>query len=323
MLIRIPKPWELPERAATAEAIAMNRRQLLASGAFAAATFVGCKASASAPEIAGPKLFRASGLPATRNRDYIVAERPITAENLATTYNNFYEFTSEKEGVHELVGQMPTDPWTVEVGGECHQPKKFDLAELVKKMPIEERVYRFRCVEAWSMTVPWTGFPLKALLDRVEPKKNAKYVRFVTFDKAKWAPSMERTPWYPWPYAEGLTIEEAAHPLTLMVTGMYGKDLPRQNGAPIRLIVPWKYGFKSAKSIVKIELTEAQPKTFWNELAPTEYGFFSNVDPKTPHPRWSQATERLLDDGQRIPTLPFNGYASAVASLYPSGKTYF
>ncbi len=315
MLVRIPKPWELPEREVTDEASvierALTRRRLLVSaGAFSAAGLIGRLAAAETAKV-------------KRNRDYIVAERPITPEKLSTTYNNFYEFTTDKEQVHKLVGDMPTHPWAVTVGGECAKPATFDVDALIRMMPLEERVYRFRCVEAWSMTVPWTGFPLKALLDRVEPKSTAKYVRFETFPKSTWAPGMKRMPWYPWPYFEGLTLEEASHPLAMLVTGMYGKDLPKQNGAPIRVIVPWKYGYKSPKSIVKIDLVAAQPKTFWNELAPEEYGFYSNVDPKTPHPRWSQATERLIDTGERIPTQPFNGYGALVGGLYPSGKTYF
>ena len=239
----------------------------------------------------------------------------MTSERKATTYNNFYEFSTQKEAVHELAADFKTTPWAVEVTGACARPTTFDIDDLRRTMPLQERIYRFRCVEAWAMTVPWTGFELRHLLARVQPHSDAKYVRFETFKKG--APGIDAQPWYPWPYHEALTIAEATHPLSLMATGLYGRDLPTQNGAPIRLVVPWKYGFKSAKSIVRIELTAARPNTFWNSLNPNEYGFFSNVDPETPHPRWSQATERLLDTAERVPTLPFNGYGDAVASLYP------
>ena len=243
------------------------------------------------------------------------AGRPITPSALATRYNNFYEFTTDKQAVHEAVQGFRTRPWTVQVTGACERPARFDVDDLIRKLGVEERVYRFRCVEAWAMTVPWTGFELRALLRRVRPLQRAKFVRFVTF--AQGAPGIESQPWYPWPYHEALTIREAAHPLTMIATGLYGAPLPTQNGAPLRVVVPWKYGFKSAKSLVRIELVERRPPTFWNSLNPEEYGFYSNVDPAVPHPRWSQGTERLLDTGERIPTLPFNGYGAEVADLYP------
>ena len=299
MLVRIPRSWELPEREVTDECLVMNRRQILAAGALALA---GCATAKSA---------------------YPEPGRSITPEKLATTYNNFYEFSSTKELVVEKSAGMPLEPWSIAVSGECLAPQTFDIDRL-RKMPHEERIYRFRCVEAWSMTVPWSGFPLRSLLELVQPTSSAKFVRFETFSRADWAPGMKLASWYPWPYSEALTIEEAMHPLALVVTGMYGKQLPRQNGAPVRLIVPWKYGFKSAKSLVRIELVEQQPKTFWNMLVPDEYGFYANVDPATYHPRWSQAKERLLEEMEElIPTLPFNGYGSEVARLYPPGKTYF
>jgi len=246
-------------------------------------------------------------------------DRPVTDEKYATSYNNFYEFSLDKDEVKKKVEAWTVGPWKMEVSGLCANPKTWELPELTKMMGTEERIYRFRCVEAWSMVVPWTGFQLSKLIDLARPKPEAKYVRMTSFmDKAA-MPNITRQPQYPWPYTEGLTLAEARHPLTLLATGLYGKPLPRQNGAPIRLVVPWKYGFKSIKSIVKLEFTSTEPKTLWNELAPAEYGFYANVNPGVDHPRWSQASERTLDGSffpKKIPTLMFNGYEKEVASLY-------
>ena len=202
------------------------------------------------------------------------------------------------------------------VGGLCEKPATFTMEEILRLAPLEERVYRFRCVEAWSMVVPWTGFPLAKLLEKVVPKAEARFVKFTTVLRPEEMPGIARLPNYPWPYTEGLRIDEAMHPLVLLATGLYGKPMPKQNGAPIRLVVPWKYGFKSIKSVVKIELVQEQPATLWESLSPQEYPFESNVDPKVSHPRWSQATERDLATGNRIPTLPYNGYGDEVAKLY-------
>ncbi len=255
------------------------------------------------------------GYPYARNPKYSPEWR-LTDEKTAAKYNNFYEFTTVKAAVHRMVDKFVIDPWPIEITGLVEKPMKLDVAELISQITLEERVYRFRCVEAWSMIVPWTGFPLSALLKKVQPKAAAKFVRFQSFFKPDQAPGFAETS-YPWPYTEGLRLEEAMHPLTMLATGIYGKPLPKQHGAPIRVVVPWKYGYKSIKSIVKIELVDQQPSTLWETLAPKEYPFESNVNPTVPHPRWSQATERLIDTGGRANTLPFNGYATEVASLYP------
>src|SRR5262249_3109731 len=232
-----------------------------------------------------------------------------------TNYNNFYEFSTSKEGVAPRAKNFVTRPWTVEVGGIVHKPKTFDIDDLTKLAPLEDRVYRFRCVEAWSMVIPWLGFSFKRLLDEVEPMGSAKYVAFTTLFDPQRMPNQRRGV-LPWPYIEGLRLDEAMHPLTTLAAGLYGKMLPPQNGAPIRLVVPWKYGFKSIKSVVKIMLTDKQPRTTWNAEAPDEYGFYSNVNPDVSHPRWSQATERRIGEWGRRDTLMFNGYGDQVAQLY-------
>jgi len=230
-------------------------------------------------------------------------------------YNNFYEFTEDKEGVSRLGENFNPTPWAVEVGGLVRHPQTFGLEDILKKFPQEERIYRLRCVEAWSMVIPWNGFPLSVLLNEVSPLSEAKYVRFETVMRPEEMPG-QKSFFYPWPYTEGLRLDEAMNDLTILATGLYGESLPVADGAPIRLVVPWKYGFKSIKSIVKIELTADEPGTFWNKLAANEYGFYSNVNPERPHPRWSQASERRIGEISRRPTLMFNGYAEQVASLY-------
>lgn len=232
-----------------------------------------------------------------------------------TNYNNFYEFSTSKEAVAGLAKDFQTSPWTVEVGGLVNNPRTYDVGDLLKKFSQEERIYRLRCVEGWSMVIPWSGFQLSELLKEVEPTSNAKYVYFVTKLDPKQMPG-QGSAFFPWPYEEGLRLDEAMNPLTLLATGLYGKGLPPQDGAPIRLVVPWKYGFKSIKSIVKIELVDKMPPTFWTNAAPREYGFYANVNPDVPHPRWSQASERRIGETGRRKTLLFNGYAEQVASLY-------
>jgi methionine sulfoxide reductase catalytic subunit len=232
-----------------------------------------------------------------------------------THYNNFYEFSTGKGDVSLLATGFKTSPWEVEVSGLVQKPGKFGVDELEKLFHPEERIYRLRCVEAWSMVIPWMGFPLAKLLKAVEPTSSAKYMRFETIFRPKEMPGQTMS-MYPWPYQEGLRIDEAMNDLTLLATGLYGGELPAQNGGGIRLVVPWKYGFKSIKSIIKIELTEEQPKTMWSTIAPEEYGFYANVNPKVDHPRWSQASERRIGELNRRPTLMFNGYAEQVASLY-------
>jgi sulfoxide reductase catalytic subunit YedY len=231
-----------------------------------------------------------------------------------TNYNNYYEFSTNKQAVNPLSKDFKTTPWAVEVGGLVQNPKTYAIEDLLK-FDQKERIYRLRCVEAWSMVIPWTGFQLSDLLNEVEPMSSAKYMHFVTLMDPARLPG-EGDPLYPWPYSEGLRLDEAMHRLTLLATGMYGQPLPNPNGAPLRLVVPWKYGFKSIKAIVKIELTEERPQTMWNTISPQEYGFYSNVNPGVDHPRWSQATERRIGELSRRPTLLFNGYADEVAGLY-------
>lgn len=302
MLVRSRKGWEIPENRVTPEAVYRNRREILA-----AAGFLGMQGLLRAAE-------------AKRNPEF-VADRSITPEWAATGYNNFYEFNMEdKTAVKNLTGGFVTSPWTVMVKGLVNKPKTFDVDDLLKRMPLEERVYRFRCVEAWSMTVPWTGFPMAALFREVEPKPEARFVRFVTVNRPDQMPGIKRYNWYKWPYYEALRLDEAMHPLALFVTGIYGKPLPKQNGAPFRAVVPWKYGYKSIKSIETIEFISGQPGTFWNDAEPSEYGFYSNVNPTRAHPRWSQATERVIPLNEKVPTLPFNGYGKWVAGLYKGGE---
>ncbi|MGC9399533.1 MAG: protein-methionine-sulfoxide reductase catalytic subunit MsrP [Anaerolineae bacterium] len=260
----------------------------------------------------------------TRDAETDELGAPLTPYDAITGYTNFYEFSLQKEAVDELTAGFQTSPWTVEVGGLVNNPRTFDLDDLLK-FEQEERVYRMRCVEAWSMVIPWVGFPLKRLLDEVEPTSQANYVRFQTRLDDTQMPGVSNRA-FPWPYVEGLRMDEALHDLTLMATGLYGKPLPPQNGAPLRLVVPWKYGFKSIKSVVKIELVEEMPTTFWMAAGPTEYGFWANVNPEVDHPRWSQATERRIGENERIDTLYFNGYADEVADLYDNlddRKWYF
>lgn len=240
---------------------------------------------------------------------------PLTSFEAITNYNNFYEFSMGKEAVARLAQGFTLSPWTLTVGGLVNNPKTYDIDDLRKRFPQEERIYRLRCVEGWSMVIPWLGFPLGALLREVDPQPGAKYVRFETVMRPEEMPG-QRDPYFPWPYVEGLRLDEAMHDLTILSTGLYGRQLLPQNGAPVRLVVPWKYGFKSIKSIVKIDLVAEQPTSLWMASAPHEYGFYANVNPDVPHPRWSQATERRIGEMGRRPTLMFNGYAEEVAALY-------
>jgi methionine sulfoxide reductase catalytic subunit len=321
--IRAARPWELPESAATPESVFLNRRALLkAMGFSAAALLPGCYLSYEpGPGEPPPPMGNLCGedgypAPPERNPAYRVEERCLTPERNATRFNNYYEFSTNKGEVANLVGSFAVDPWKVEVGGLCRSPRTLDLDALTTLFAPEERIYRFRCVEAWSMTVPWRGFPFARLAELVEPTAEARYVRFVTANVPDQMPGVRQRPYQPWPYTEGLRLDEALHPLTFLVTGLYGKPLPRQNGAPLRLATPWKYGYKSAKSIVRIDFVAEQPATFWNTIWPEAYSFESNVDPAVPHPSWSQSQERLIESGKVIKTLPFNGYGELVASLY-------
>jgi len=252
--------------------------------------------------------------PAKRNPAYKV-DRELTLKDEVFTFNNFYEFSLKKDA-HKYVEPFKPFPWEIEVTGLCAKPKKWDIDELLMAFPLEERVYRFRCVETWAMTVPWSGFPLKSLIEKCEPDGKAKYVRFVSFNRPSQAIGQRENTEYSWPYYEGVHLEEAMNPLAFVATGLYGKQLPKQSGAPLRIVFPWKYGYKGPKSVVKIELTDEKPKTFWNDAMPDEYGYYSNVNPGKPHPRWSQSSEKLLVTGQRVPTRLYNGYEDQLEELH-------
>jgi sulfoxide reductase catalytic subunit YedY len=258
--------------------------------------------------------FAGDKLAGITSSKYVVPDEPTPLKDV-TRYNNFYEFGTDKESPAETAGSLKTRPWTVAVDGEVHKPKVFDIDELLRLAPLEERIYRLRCVEAWSMVVPWVGYSLAELIKRVEPTGNAKYVEFTTLHDPQQMPG-QRSGVLEWPYREGLRLDEARHPLTLLTFGLYGEVLPNQNGAPVRIVVPWKYGFKSAKSIVRIRFVEQQPISTWMRAGPSEYGFYANVNPAVDHPRWSQAKERRIGDFFKRPTLPFNGYGDEVAPLY-------
>lgn len=323
--IRKKKGWEIADNRVTPEEIFLNRRSFLKKmGSFGIGAYAvtsGCldNSSNAQDKSVWSSIPKADGIyPVARNESFKVPDRSIAPEQIPASYNNFYEFTTDKERVWRLAEKFQTNPWEIEVSGLVQKKVTLDPDDLLKTMPMEERIYRHRCVEAWSMVVPWSGFPLKALIDRVQPLSSAKYVRMITFLRPDQAVGQKTQPWYPWPYYEALTMEEATNDIAFMVTGVYGHALPKQHGAPIRLAVPWKYGYKSIKSIVKIEFVQTKPGTFWNKIAPDEYGFTSNVNPKIPHPRWSQATERDIGTGERIPTLPFNGYGDYVGHLYNS-----
>jgi len=297
----------------TAERYFHMRRELLASALGLAAASALPAAAGSAPAAAAP----AATLKFVRNPRFIAMGKPNTFEEISG-YNNFYEFGLDKSDPAANAGSLRTRPWSLTIAGEAAVTGTFNLEDILKNQPLEERIYRHRCVEAWSMVIPWVGFPLADLLRRFQPTSRAKYVEFTTLLDPKQMPGQKRD-YLQWPYVEALRIDEAMHPLTLMVVGVYGRDLPNQNGAPLRLHVPWKYGFKSAKSIVRVRFTEQQPKTSWALAAPDEYGFYANVNPQVDHPRWTQATERRIGAGLLAPrqaTLPFNGYADQVAALY-------
>ncbi len=324
--IRIAKPWELPERNITSQTAYFNRRRFLKAlmGASVGASLMsvaGCQSSSASQQALTTSLDQPSLEPLATNSAFANLQRPITDEILAGQYNNFYEFGGNKS-IWLEAQNLPTEDWKVEVTGLVKNPQTYDLDDIKKKFPLEERVYRFRCVEAWSMVLPWVGFPMKALMAEVEPTSQAKFVRFTSF----YDPEVMPGPGFhlgslPWPYTEGLRLEEMANELAFFAVGIYGHALPKQHGAPIRAVLPWKYGFKGAKSIVKIEFVESKPATFWHTIAPSEYGFEANVNPNKPHPRWSQATEKFISEGpdlswEKVPTLPYNGYGEYVASLY-------
>jgi sulfoxide reductase catalytic subunit YedY len=296
------KGWEIPEREATPEALFLSRRSLMrGAGTIAAMAVLPQGAHADA----GP-------YPAARNETYKL-DRPLTPENVASRYNNFYEFGLSKN-VYMQAESLKPSPWKLKIDGLVDKPMEMDAEDLIKAMTLEERLYRHRCVEAWSMTVPWTGFSLRKLVEYAKPTSAAKFIRFETFNDPKMAPGQRG--FFPWPYVEGVTMAEANNDLALMVTGAYGKPLAKVFGAPLRLHLPWKYGFKSIKSITRISFVDKRPETFWEQSGPGEYGFWANVNPQVPHPRWSQASEEVIGTGDRRPTLLFNGYGDYVADLY-------
>jgi methionine sulfoxide reductase catalytic subunit len=303
------RSWTVPETAATPEGAYLERRRLIQGAGLAAlaACLPGRHARAEENDPS------ADLYPAPRNPAFVL-DRDITPEDVNATYNNFYEFGSHKQ-ISEEARRLKTRPWEIAFDGLVEKPFVIAIDELLAAMPLEERLYRHRCVEAWSMTVPWTGFALSRLLERARPLASARYVRFETFHDPDMGRAQRQT-WYPWPYVEGLTMAEAANELAFMVTGAYGKPMVNQFGAPLRLAVPWKYGFKSIKSIRRVSFTETRPVSFWEEIAPSEYGFWANVNPSVPHPRWSQETERVLHTHERVPTILFNGYGDQVAHLY-------
>ena len=315
MLIR--RNSSLTEAEVTPRATWFNRRALLLGAGAAGLAGAGLLASRfagvgqAAPDTPGPAVHTTElsfkpGMP--------LPDEAATPLDKVASYNNYYEFGTGKSDPAAYAGRLHTSPWAVVVDGECHKPQTVGLEELLAAPNLEERIYRHRCVEAWSMVVPWVGVPLRALLDRVEPTGAAKYVAFQTLMRPNEMPG-ERSSFIDWPYVEGLRLDEAMHDLTLLAVGLYGRTLPNQNGAPLRLVVPWKYGFKGIKAIVRVSLVREMPRTTWNKLAPKEYGFYANVNPAVDHPRWSQAQERRVG-GTTRPTLPFNGYAEQVASLY-------
>jgi methionine sulfoxide reductase catalytic subunit len=315
-----PSAPQPPSREITSEALYLRRREFLKNGALALGTaavvgagltrLVGAAPPPDPPQ--APTLALGSIISTTGQYDTDEVRTPFQA---LTTYSNFYEFGLAKDEPAQRAHTLQTRPWTIRVEGEVAQPRTIDIDDLPKWFPLEERVYRMRCVEGWSMVIPWLGFPLGDLIRRLEPTGNAKFVEFTTLLDPEQMPGQRRAVLH-WPYVEGLRLDEALHPLTLLAVGLYGRVLPNQNGAPLRLVVPWKYGFKGIKSIVKIGFTSEQPLNTWQRAAPREYGFYANVNPEVDHPRWSQATERRIGELTRRKTLPFNGYAEQVAGLY-------
>jgi sulfoxide reductase catalytic subunit YedY len=295
----------------TPEHVYLSRRKFMTGIGALATTAALAACGTSQPQTPAPQAGESSG------GDGMTDELgdPVNTFAAITNYNNYYEFTTDKQDVARLAQGFQPEPWTVQVGGLVSNPKTYDVDDLRTRFPQEERIYRLRCVEGWSMVIPWAGFPLSTLLNEVEPLSSAQYVRFETIYAPEQMPG-QLSPWYNWPYVEGLRLDEAMNDLALLVTGLYGKPLPNQDGAPLRLAVPWKYGFKSIKAIVKIDLVDVEPRSLWMTAAPHEYGFYANVNPDVPHPRWSQSTERRIGELSRRPTLPFNGYANEVAHLY-------
>jgi len=321
MLIKRRKTWALSESEVTSDSLFKQRRQFIKTGAAALA---GGLAGGLLPHYAFAAWPQAGKRLANITKSSFDPGEDLTPYKDVTSYNNFYEFGTGKDQPVETAKNFQTDPWTIDVSGACAKPGTYTFEDLLRPHPLEERIYRHRCVEAWSMVVPWTGVPLSAVIQRLEPTSKARYVAFETLYDPQRMPGQRRQV-LRWPYVEGLRMDEAMNPLTFLSVGLYGRTLPPQNGAPLRLIIPWKYGFKGIKSIVKITFTESQPPTSWNRSAPHEYGFFANVNPAVDHPRWSQAKERRIGEFLKRRTLPFNGYGEQVAHLYTGMdlKTFF
>ncbi len=334
--IRIPPAWLIREPA-TPESTFLNRRQVVKAlglgsvalatpalarpGAEGESTDAPNETAAVSPNV-GPAVKRfGDKFPARRNNGFELGDRSLTPESISAQFNNFYEFTTTKDKVWELAQDYDVDPWKVEVKGLVKQPRTLDLDDIFGRFPLEERLYRFRCVERWSMQVPWTGYPLRTLIDYLEPLPSAKYVRFVSLLDEQGLPGQRNQKQYPWPYYEALRLDEARNDLAFVVVGSYGHALPMQHGAPWRIACPWKYGYKSPKSIVEIEFTDQRPGTFWNDLQDEEYGFFSNVEPHKPHPRWSQKWEQDIGTEETRDTLLYNGYADLIGSMYTGKET--
>ncbi len=336
--IIIKPEWHLSDKDATPEELYLSRRSFLKkAGIFSSLSMLwsfGCNKTASPQKKLNPSNQYDGSFAKTSFQSKLgkntqfqsVPKRTITPEILAASYNNYYEFTQKKELVWRLARNFSTRPWTIKVSGLTSKPKTYDLEKLVKRLALEERVYRFRCVEAWSMVVPWIGIPLKDLIRFLEPLSKARYVRFIGWKRPTEAPGQVNSS-YDWPYYEALRLDEATNELALFTVGMYGHPLTKQNGAPVRIITPWKYGYKSMKGVTHIEFVRKQPPTFWNESVPDEYGFYSNVNPRVPHPRWSQAEERVLGSrgfsvglSEKIATLPYNGYTKQVAHIYSGNE---
>jgi len=314
MLIR--KPSDIASSEITPRERVLDRRSFLAgAGALAGAATLGALELGETVSPSRSVLAAAAGIAGIRKSPLSTSGEKLTPLKDITNYNNYYEFSTDKYEPAGLAKNFKTRPWKIEVGGLVHKPKTYDLDDLLKLAAPEERVYRMRCVEGWSMVIPWVGFPLNALIQQVEPLSSAKYVAFTSVYEPKQMPGQERGV-LDWPYEEGLRLDEALHPLAILCFGMYGEALPNQDGAPLRVVVPWKYGFKSAKAIVKVRFTDSQPPTTWNKMAPSEYGFYSNVNPDVDHPRWSQGTERRIGEFFKRKTLKFNGYGDQVAQLY-------
>lgn len=310
MLIKRRQGWEIPESMVTPESVFLNRRALMA-GAIGTGV-LSAFGQARAAEDPSSALY-----PAKQNPAHADAGRAVTGADYATTFNNYYEFGSSKR-IAAAADKLPIRPWSVVIDGEVEKPLTIGIDDLLKQVTLEERIYRHRCVEAWAMVVPWTGFPVKRLVELAKPTADAKFLRFETFNNPDVAVGQKPGFFssYPWPYVEGITLAEAANDLPLMVTGAYGKPLPNSMGAPLRLHLPWKYGFKSIKGIVRVSFTKERPVSFWETLGPSEYGFWANVNPEVPHPRWSQATEKMLGTDETVPTVIYNGYGEQVAALY-------